>query len=283
MMVKQSFKMTFFLLLLELLKLFYPKGNIHRFKCAIESYITLLEESTSNPDQKMSNFLYPGITHKPWYAPQEHDILNFVNNSLQQGFSDVENEWLTYVSSGYNIVSRFNANNLFASVKEDDWKAYLVWEGGNFTQIGLSHFPRTVDILSKLEPFLYPFGHIEFYVMKPGVVLPPHTDHINTSLTCHLGIIIPEDCGISVGKETRGWIRGKTLFFDDSFEHEAWNKSQKERVVLSLDLYHHELTKIEKTLLKLVLKHLTFSSEEGGLNQMQDTQYEQKVLNNQVL
>ncbi|MDM9583644.1 MULTISPECIES: aspartyl/asparaginyl beta-hydroxylase domain-containing protein [unclassified Nostoc] len=282
-MDKQSLELSFFLLFLKLLKLLSPQGNIDRFENALKSYITLSEESTSNPAQKMSAFLYPGITHKPWYEPHDNDILNLVSNKLQQGFNDIENEWLAYISSGCNIVSRFNASNLFTSLKDDDWKAYLLWKEGNFTQIGLSHFPKTVDILSKLEPFLYPFGHIEFYVMKPGVVLPPHTDNINTSLTCHLALTIPEKCGISVGGKTQSWIKGRTLFFDDSFEHEAWNKSQEERVVLSLDLYHPEMTKIEKNLLQFVLKKFNFSSEEDGVNKIPDTQDIEKVLDKQAL
>ncbi|WP_392481073.1 aspartyl/asparaginyl beta-hydroxylase domain-containing protein [Nostoc sp. C110] len=282
-MVKQSLKITLVLLSIKVLKIFFPKGNIHRFESALKFYITLSQESTANYAQKMSTFLYPGITHKPWYEAHEYNILTFVQNQLQQQFNDIESEWLAYFLSGCNIVSRFNANNLFTSLKEDDWKAYLLWEKGNFTQIGLSHFPKTVDILSKLEPFLYPVGHIEFYVMKPGVVLPPHTDNINTSLTCHLAIVIPEDCGIKVGGKTQGWIKGQTLFFDDSFEHEAWNKSQEERVVLSLDLYHPELTKIEKTLLQFVLKNLNSSFEEDVVNKIQDTQYKENFLDKQAL
>ncbi|MEH2366780.1 aspartyl/asparaginyl beta-hydroxylase domain-containing protein [Nostoc sp.] len=282
-MVQQSLKINFLLSLLKFLNLFYPKGNIHRFESALKSYITLSEESTANQAQKMGTFLYPGITHKPWYEPHDHNILNSVNKILQQGFNNIENEWLAYVSSGCNINSRFNASNLFTSLKDDDWKAYLLWKEGNFTQIGLSHFPETVAILSKLQPFLYPFGHIEFYVMKPGVVLPPHTDNINTSLTCHLAIAIPENCGINVGGKTQSWIKGRTLFFDDSFEHEAWNKSQEERVVLSLDLYHPDLTKIEKNLLQFVLKKINLPSEEDGVNKIQDTQYKEKVLDKQAL
>lgn len=282
-MVKQSLELSFFLVFLKFLKLFFPKENIERFQNALKSYITLSEELTSNPAQKMSEFLYPGITQKPWYYPHDNGILNLVSNKLQQGFKDIENEWLAYVSSGCNIVSRFNASNLFTSLKEDDWKAYLLWKEGNFTQVGLSHFPRTVDILSNFEPFLYPFGHIEFYVMKAGVALPPHTDNINTSLTCHLAIAIPENCDISVGGETQGWIKGQTLFFDDSFEHEAWNKSQEDRVVLSLDLYHPELTTIEKKLLQFVLKNLNPPFEEDGVNKIPDTQYKEKVLDKQAL
>ncbi|MEH2405970.1 aspartyl/asparaginyl beta-hydroxylase domain-containing protein [Nostoc sp.] len=181
MVVKYDIKMLSFLFYINLLKLFYRKGNLNRFENAIKSYINLLEESTSNHSRKTSDFVYPGITHKPWYKPDDHMILNFVNDKLTQGFSDIKSEWLAY-SSGHNLVSRFNASDLFTSLKKDDWKAYLLWKEGKFTQIGLSAFPKTVSILSKLEHFVYPLGHIEFYVMKPGVALPPHRDLINIAI-----------------------------------------------------------------------------------------------------
>jgi aspartyl/asparaginyl beta-hydroxylase (cupin superfamily) len=38
-----------------------------------------------------------------------------------------------------------------------------------------------------------------------------------------------------VGLETRSWGEGECLVFDDTVEHEAWNRSAKTRVVLLLD------------------------------------------------
>ncbi|MHC5763068.1 aspartyl/asparaginyl beta-hydroxylase domain-containing protein, partial [Nostoc sp.] len=60
--------------------------------------------------------------------------------------------------------------------------------------------------------------------------------------------------GIRVGSETRNWTEGKTLFFDQTFEHEVWNKSNEERVVLLLHLYHPELTNVEKKLFHVFAK-----------------------------
>ena len=38
-----------------------------------------------------------------------------------------------------------------------------------------------------------------------------------------------------VDGQTRHWTEGKSLVFDDTFQHEAWNKTQKDRVVLFMD------------------------------------------------
>ena len=57
-------------------------------------------------------------------------------------------------------------------------------------------------------------------------------------LRCHLPLIVPagHNCSLRVGDESREWDEGKLMIFDDSFEHEAWNKSDKDRVVLMFDI-----------------------------------------------
>ncbi|MHC5933202.1 hypothetical protein [Nostoc sp.] len=112
-MVRKYDKKIFFLLFyIKLLKLFYPKGNVNRFENAIKSYVNLLEESTSNHSPKISDFVYPGITHKPWYEPDDNSILNLVNDKLTQGFSDIESEWL--VQRGGNKQPIPNQQNAYA-------------------------------------------------------------------------------------------------------------------------------------------------------------------------
>ncbi|MFM8275542.1 MAG: aspartyl/asparaginyl beta-hydroxylase domain-containing protein, partial [Cyanobium sp.] len=48
-------------------------------------------------------------------------------------------------------------------------------------------------------------------------------------------LIVPESCGLRVASEVRSWREGECLVFDDTAEHEAWNRSSRTRVVLLLD------------------------------------------------
>jgi len=43
----------------------------------------------------------------------------------------------------------------------------------------------------------------------------------------------------------RRWVEGEVCLFDDSFEHEVWNRTSSERIVLIVDLWHPELTTSE--------------------------------------
>jgi len=74
-----------------------------------------------------------------------------------------------------------------------------------------------------------------FSSLAPGTHITPHTGYPDGVLRCHLGLVVPGNCAIRVGDDTRSWTEGKCLVFDDTIEHEAWNRSDQTRVVLLLD------------------------------------------------
>jgi aspartate beta-hydroxylase len=51
---------------------------------------------------------------------------------------------------------------------------------------------------------------------------------------------------LRVGGETHAWREGRCVTFDDSFEHEAWNRSDRDRVVLILDSWNPDLSEVER-------------------------------------
>ena len=245
------------LLLLRFLNFLFPKGNVHRFEKTLKFYFGLINTDNYDwvPYQKPSGFLYLDINSKPWYEADDYDVFRKVSETLTRNVKDIKNEWSINSSNQKNLTSRYESSKRYASLKDDDWGKFMLWKDGNFTKSAKHLFPKTVKILSELENYYSPFAEAAFMVLKPGVAIPAHHDTSNVNITCHLGIKIPENCAIRVGSETRSWAEGETLFFDQSFEHEAWNKSQEKRVVLLLDLCHPELTKIEKFLLLMVKKY----------------------------
>ena len=83
-------------------------------------------------------------------------------------------------------------------------------------------------------------------LLRAGARIPAHRGVNNTRLTCHLPLIVPPGCGFRVGNEVREWREGEILIFDDSIEHEAWNDSAEDRVMLIFDIWRPELTEQEK-------------------------------------
>ncbi|NND60786.1 MAG: aspartyl/asparaginyl beta-hydroxylase domain-containing protein, partial [Gammaproteobacteria bacterium] len=76
---------------------------------------------------------------------------------------------------------------------------------------------------------------------------PPHFGLTNTRLTVHLPLIVPDDCQIRVGADHYNWRQGQVVAFDDSYEHEAWNRSGSDRVVLIFECHHPDLTPAERS------------------------------------
>jgi aspartate beta-hydroxylase len=92
-------------------------------------------------------------------------------------------------------------------------------------------------------------GHgpeILYSVFKPGTHLLPHQGVTNSRVVGHLPLIVPEQCALNVGGELHEWQEGRVVVFDDTFEHEAWNRSGSTRVVLIFDLWNPYLTEAER-------------------------------------
>jgi aspartyl/asparaginyl beta-hydroxylase (cupin superfamily) len=87
---------------------------------------------------------------------------------------------------------------------------------------------------------------VMFSLLAPGARIMPHTGMFNTRLVCHLPLIVPPDCGFRVGNAVREWEEGRLMVFDDSIEHEAWNDSDRDRVVLIFDIWRPDLTARER-------------------------------------
>jgi aspartyl/asparaginyl beta-hydroxylase (cupin superfamily) len=87
--------------------------------------------------------------------------------------------------------------------------------------------------------------------MRASTHIHPHRGPTNLRVRCHLGISVPDgDCAIRVGAETRHWRDGECLVFDDTFEHEAWNHTADDRIVLIVDMWHPGLSATEVSLLQ---------------------------------
>ena len=138
------------------------------------------------------------------------------------------------------------------------WNSYFFYRDGKRFDANCSRCPLTASLLDHL-PLIHMADHSPesfFSVLAPGAHIPPHTGVINTRLVVHLPLIIPADCGIRVGAETRGWNQGECIVFDDTFEHEAWNKSEQTRVVLIFDIWNPYLTEIEREAMRIVVEEL---------------------------
>jgi ornithine lipid ester-linked acyl 2-hydroxylase len=114
---------------------------------------------------------------------------------------------------------------------KEGWQTFGLYAFGVKIDKNCRLCPETTKLVETI-PGLVTAG---FSALAPGTHIAPHTGYPEGVLRCHLGLVIPEDCAIRVRDNTRSWQEGKCLIFDDTWEHEAWNKSDRTRVILLLD------------------------------------------------
>jgi len=129
-----------------------------------------------------------------------------------------------------------------------DWSTLYLWENGAGVEANIARCPKTFAALQRapLCRITTRAPSILFSLLKGGARIAPHHGMINTRLICHLPLIVPPGCGFRVGNEVREWEVGKLLIFDDTIEHEAWNDSDEDRVVLIFDVWRPELSDDER-------------------------------------
>jgi aspartyl/asparaginyl beta-hydroxylase (cupin superfamily) len=105
-------------------------------------------------------------------------------------------------------------------------------------------FPTTVETLRSV-PGALSCGMTYFSTITPRTHILPHSGFTNAHLRCHLTLSTSDGCRIRVGEDTRTWVDGELLIFDDTYEHEVWNDSPNERAVLLFDMFHPDLSAAE--------------------------------------
>ena len=135
------------------------------------------------------------------------------------------------------------------------WNSFFFYRHGTAFEANAARCPATKAALDQL-PLTRIRDHAPesmFSVLTPGTEIRPHRGVTNTRLVGHLPLIVPGHCALNVGGETHVWQEGQVVVFDDTFEHEAWNRSEQTRVVLIFDIWNPYLDEAERdALMQLV-------------------------------
>ena len=164
-----------------------------------------------------------------FYSSKEFEQLLF----LEEAFSLIKNELFELISKNQNTwLDTFPS--YVDSVEKNAWQVFTFsfFQMKNTANEGIC--PQTASIINKIPGLI----SCDFSRLKKQTHILPHKGYSKMILRCHLPLIIPnrEACGIRVGEDTKYWEEGKLLIFDDSYEHEAWNKGDKDRFVLMFDI-----------------------------------------------
>lgn len=127
------------------------------------------------------------------------------------------------------------------------WSVIPFYGFGKWSEKNVKMFPIIFNFIKNI-PTIKTAGLSK---LSGGTVLTPHKGWgilSNNVIRCHYGIDVPDGCYISVKnddepEEIRYMEEGKWLTFDDSKTHYANNTSNKDRIVLLIDVQRPDFIK----------------------------------------
>ncbi len=149
--------------------------------------------------------------------------------------------------------------------KDGGWKMMLLLMIDQYNEAYEAQCPVTFQLLRNIPNITFAA------VSKLGAhsKIHPHKEWIKEDDTllynngnlhrAHLGLQIPADaqaCAMRVGEETRSWEAGKFLMFNDSIEHEVWNNTDEDRIVLVVDFIKVGHTMLDNHQIQSLKKHM---------------------------
>jgi beta-hydroxylase len=140
---------------------------------------------------------------------------------------------------------------------DDRWKTFFLYGYGFEAKLGIQMCPRTAALMREIPGMTTAM----FSILSPRKHILDHRGPYKGVLRYHLGLIVPrekEACRIRVGEDIRHWEEGKSMVFDDTFNHEVWNDTDETRVVLFVDVLR-PLPFPESAINRLIIKAIGFS------------------------
>jgi aspartate beta-hydroxylase len=229
-----------------------------RLETAIRAATDGPELQAPDPLQEPCTLFIPGLTGRAWWDPASIPAV-----SVLEGAAPVVRQELEQVLQRRRGFQHFDEGpeGFQPSDTNYGWNAfYFRWNCRNVPR-NQALCPRSTTLLQSLPDLAQ---QAWFSALKPGTHLVAHSGPTNAVLTLHLGLFIPRGCEIRVGRETRTWQEGKCLVLDDSFEHEVWHRGQETRIILLLDVWHPELTAIERSFLNRATAAIEIAHERTG-------------------
>jgi aspartyl/asparaginyl beta-hydroxylase (cupin superfamily) len=187
------------------------------------------------------------MNNKTWFSFTENGKFE----GSEPAFFDIsEKSWSKLLSENYLVIKTefekfkeenelipYYNQNLASDFKK--WQIQPLYFWGKKNKVIEGFFPKTFHLIEQIDGLL----SCSFSVLHPHTHIKPHVGDSNVMYRCHLGLSVPggiEETGIRVQNEKREWREGSLFAFCDAYEHEAWNNTDEERLVLIVDVVREE-------------------------------------------
>ncbi|THD58270.1 aspartyl/asparaginyl beta-hydroxylase domain-containing protein [Phenylobacterium sp.] len=210
--------------------------------------------------QEPKHYYFPGLPQIAWAERDQFPWLDRVEAAtdviraeLKQVLEE-DGAFSPYIEAEPNRPMFDDAHGMLGNPA---WSAFYLWKGGVPQPENLARCPSVMEALAEAPLCRIPgrTPSVLFSLLRPGAHIQPHHGFTNARYICHLPLIVPDGCAMRVGAETRPWTEGRACVFDDSVEHEAWNRNPSAlRVVMIFDIWRPEIGETERELISALLQ-----------------------------
>tara|TARA_R110002072_G_scaffold125244_1_gene260903 strand:- start:6611 stop:7336 length:726 start_codon:yes stop_codon:yes gene_type:complete len=176
---------------------------------------------------------------------------------LEEHWSAIRDEALR-VLAGVDDVPRFHellGDQAEISANDDlAWRMFVLRAYGQDQAVNMARCPRTAELLASMPEVT----SATFSILEGGKHIPAHRGPYRGILRYQLGLVIPKsDDGtplaeLRVADRKYMWREGEGVLWDDTFEHEVWNRSDGYRIVFLLDVERPRMPIIPRAMHRMI-------------------------------
>ena len=233
--------------------------SLRRFERALTGYLGDWDARPPDARQRPKFFWFPDLPPGPYHDP----MLQPWAATLRDAWHDIRDEAAELLREDRDFVSFLGLKpgqkapkSIGGAAANPAWDAFFFYRHGVRYDANHERCPRTSALLESIElcRVARQAPEICFSVIRPQSSILPHYGVTNTRLVFHLPLVVPPDCALNAGGVEHRWREGEPILFDDTYEHEAWNRSDRPRLILLMDCWNPHLTEVEKEAVRLVVE-----------------------------
>jgi aspartyl/asparaginyl beta-hydroxylase (cupin superfamily) len=159
--------------------------------------------------------------------------------ALDRNFPSVREELLGLLAEKATIPRYHDLDRMQTYISntvdtDKDWKIFYLYAMGEKPAANRARCPKTADLLDSIPGLFQAF----FSILDGGKSVPAHRGPYRGYIRYHLALVVPHENppSIRIKDQHYTWKEGESILFDDSWDHEVYNKSDGDRVVLIVDV-----------------------------------------------
>ena len=253
------------------LRALHGSDALKRMDRALAAYLKELDLAPPDAHQRPKFFYFPDLPDLPYHDPG----LQPWSGRLREAFPAIRAEALSVLHESQRSLPDFiqakspstQGEYLAGASANPTWQAYFFYRHGKRFDDNHDQCPATSRTLESMDlcRIAEAAPEICFSVLRPQTLIKPHHGVTNVRLVMHLPLIVPPHCALNVvDRGIHEWREGELVMFDDTYLHEAWNRSDTTRVILLMDCWNPHLTAVEKLACKQLIERIGSLNPEGA-------------------